>query len=443
MSTLSNAPPRDGSQRSASDSDTARLRQGLSNEWHARPLMMMAAPMRCSHLVCLRGDLSLAQRRRAFAGYCRAQGESEPNPQSRHHSIQAGNCLVKWEGHTEADAYTLLVPGNGEPPFSAPALDFLDQAMRADLESMRFVGLHVEVLPDEGLTLEERSKRVRSLLGASQIYGGSFSDGLGELWSSFRLDAQGFLRIVITDFGLGEARLARYLQRILEIESYRMLAMLALPTAREVMATLGELEPDLDDVMAELSHGDADPAQERQLARITRIAARVEHVAATHAYRFAAARAYSGIVDRRLAELAEERNGAVSRYSTFLIKTLQPAMRTCEAAERRTQELAQRITRATQLLDSMVDMDQKKQNQAILESMAERASLQLRLQQSVEGFSIFAITYYAVGLLGYLLKSAKEAGLPADADLLTGLSAPFVLAFVWLSVRRVKHKLKH
>jgi len=422
--------------------DLAQLRVALSNEWHARPLMVMPSPLRCSHLICLRGPTSLGERRDIFAAFCRDQGQSEPNAQSRHHSIQVGNCLVKWEGHSEADAYTLLVPGNGEPPFSTPAIDFLDRGIRAELEAARFIGIHIEVLPDTGHPIEDRLARVRSLLGASQVYGGSFSDGLGELWSSFRLDAQGYLRLVVTDFGLGEARLSRYLQRILEIEGYRLLAMMGLPPAREVMATLGSLELELDDVMAELSHHDADPAQERQLEHITRIAARVEHVAAVHAYRFAAARAYSGIVDRRLTELAEERNGATSRYTTFLTKTLQPAMRTCEAVERRTQELAQRITRATQLLDSMVDMDQKKQNKAILEGMAERASLQLRLQQSVEGFSIVAITYYAVGLLGYLFKSGKEFGLPLDPGLATGVSAPLVLAVVWLSVRRVKKSLK-
>lgn len=422
--------------------EPAALRVALSNEWHARPLLIMPSPLRCSHLVCLRGSASLNERRDDFAAFCRAQGQSEPNAQSRHHSIQVGNCLLKWEGHTEADAYTLLVPGNGEPPFSAPALDFLESEFRSGLDRSRFVGIHAEVIPANGEDLDGRIARIRSLLGATEIYGGSFADGAGEIWSSFRLDGEGFQRLVVTDKGLGDGQLSRYLQRIVEIESYRLLSMMALPTAREVMATLGQLEMELDNVMAKLSHHDADPAQERQLEHITRIAARVEHVAAVHAYRFAAARAYSGIVDRRLTELAEARVGVASRYTTFMTKTLQPAMRTCEAAERRTQELAQRITRATQLLDSMVDMDQKKQNQAILESMAERASLQLRLQQSVEGFSIFAITYYAVGLLGYGLKSAKAMGLALDPGLLTGLSAPLVLAVVWLSVHSVKRRLK-
>jgi uncharacterized membrane-anchored protein len=218
--------------------------------------------------------------------------------------------------------------------------------------------------------------------------------------------------------------------------------MLALPVAREVMGQLGKLEPELDAIMSQLTVSDDEAAREAQLQRLTSLAARVEHIVAANAYRFAAARAYAGIVERRLEEVEEKKAGAAGRYTSFLLKSLLPAMRTCDAAERRTHELAQRVTRATQLLDSMVDMVQQKQNQAILAGMAERSAMQLRLQQSVEGFSIFAISYYGVGLIGYLLKSGKSLGLPLNPDLLTGLSAPLILAVVWLSVRSVKRHLQ-
>jgi uncharacterized membrane-anchored protein len=426
----------------ASAAELAKVRVALSNEWHARPMMAMPSPLRCSHLVSLRGDASLEQRRGQFADFCASQGQSSPGENSRHHSVKVGNCLVKWEGHTEADSYTLLVSGNAEPPFATPALAFLDADMRKQLMDGLFLGVHVEIIPCSEVSGEDRLPRMRSLLGSNEIYGGSLAEGKGELWSTFRLDADGFLRVAIMDCKLGEARLSRLLQRVLELETYRMLAMLGLPAAREVMGILGELEPALDEVVEQIANRDEDPALERLLERITRIAAKVEHVAAVHAYRFAASRAYNGIVDRRLSELGETQKGSAPRYTAFLQKTLTPAMRTCDAAEHRTQELAQRVTRATQLLDSMVDMDRKKQNQAILEGMAERANLQLRLQQSVEGFSIFAITYYAVGLLGYLLKSGKTLGLHVNPDLLTGISAPLVLALVWLSVRSVKRRLK-
>lgn len=417
------------------------LRVGLSNEWHARPQLTMPSPLRCSHVLCLRGTDTVEDSRRAFGDFCLQQGQTGPGSDSRHHSVQIGTCLSKWEGHTEADSYTFMVAGNGEPPFSADALDFLDAELKEQLLQRLFVGVHLEVLKAGESAPGSDLQRIRGLLGSESHYGGSIADGRGEIWSSFRLDAAGFTRVLIMDRGLGEARLSRYLQRVLELESYRMLAMLALPKAREVMGQLSKLEPELDTVMSQLAVSSDEGIQESQLHTLSGLAARVEHIVAANAYRFAAARAYAGIVERRIGELDEQQAGAAPRYSTFLSKSLFPAMRTCDAAERRTHELAQRVTRATQLLNSMVDMVQKKQNQEILESMDERATLQLRLQQSVEGFSIFAISYYAVGLLGYLLKSGKVLGLHADPELFTGLSAPVILAVVWLSVRSVKRKL--
>jgi uncharacterized membrane-anchored protein len=418
------------------------LRNALSNEWHARPQLGLPAPLRGSHVVCLRGKASVRDSRAAFGDFCRDAGQAGPGKGSRHHSVQIGACLTKWEGHTEADSFTMLVSGNGEPPFSTTALDFLDTALREQLLDNLFVGVHLEVLQGAESDSGSHRQRLRGLLGTEALYGGTFADERGEIWSSFRLDASGFIRLLIIDRGLGEARLSRFMQRLLELESYRMLAMLALPRAREVMVQLSELEPELDAVMSQLAESSDEAKQEEQLRTLSGLAARVEHIVAANAYRFAAARAYTGIVERRIAELREEEVGAAPRYSTFLLKSLLPAMRTCDAAEQRTHELAQRVTRATQLLNSMVDMVQSKQNQEILEGMAERATLQLRLQQSVEGFSIFAITYYAVGLLGYLLKSTKLLGLKADPELLTGLAAPLILAVVWLSVRSVKKRLR-
>lgn len=440
---MNDRPEAAGDRAGAPTSRAQPQRVALSNEWHARPQLGLPAPLRCTHAVCLRDGGSVAASRERFTAFCRAHGQSAPGDDSRHHSVRIGACLMKWEGHTEADSYTLLVAGNGEPPFAATALDFLDTQARERLLRRLFAGVHVEVLCGDGRAPDEHMQRLRNLLGSDEIHGGGIADGEGELWSSFRLDAGGFQRLIIVDRGMGDARLSRHLQRALETEAYRMLAMLALPRARAVMGQLNELEPQLDRLMSQLAGGSDEPAQEQQLRELTVLAARIEHIVAANAYRFAAARAYTGIVERRLNELDEAKLGPAPRYGSFLLKSLLPAMRTCDAAERRTHDLAQRITRATQLLDSMVDVERKKQNQAILESMAERANLQLRLQQSVEGFSIFAISYYAVGLVAYLLKAAKSLGAALNPELLTGLSAPLILAGVWLSVRRVRKRLGH
>jgi uncharacterized membrane-anchored protein len=74
--------------------------------------------------------------------------------------------------------------------------------------------------------------------------------------------------------------------------------------------------------------------------------------------------------------------------------------------------------------------------------MNRRARLQLHLQQTVEGFSVAAITYYAVGLLSLVFKGLAAAGAPIDEDLATGLSVlPVVLIVAW-GVRRIRKAIQ-
>ena len=50
-----------------------------------------------------------------------------------------------------------------------------------------------------------------------------------------------------------------------------------------------------------------------------------------------------------------------------------------------------------------------------------------------------AVSYYVVGLIGYVFKALKEAGrLPVDPNLATGLSVPLVLLLVYAVVRRIR-----
>ena len=425
-----------------SDLDTLSAeRVELVNEWHARPNVTLPPPLRCTHLVNLRGGQSATECHADFVSFCNEQGQSPPGPGGRHHVVEVGSCLIKWENHTEATSHTVLVTGNGQPPFSESALDFVPQNKRRQLLERMFIGVQVEVLRNTSARDGNGFELAQSLLGNSAIYGGWMAGHSAEVWSAFCLDARGFVRLVILDHGLNEERLGRLLQRLLDLETYRMLAMKALPEARAVMASLEQLEPELDRVMRELSVNYDESAQEDALHQITGIAARVEQIASAHASRFAGARAYLGIVEHRVAEVKEEPLDNHQRYTHFLLKSLLPAMRTCDAAERRTHELAERVTRAANLLSTMVDMEQTRQSHSILNSVAERARLQLRLQQAVEGFSIFAITYYAVGLLNYALKSANAAGLRVDSELLTGLAAPLVFALVYASVRSVRRRL--
>jgi uncharacterized membrane-anchored protein len=73
--------------------------------------------------------------------------------------------------------------------------------------------------------------------------------------------------------------------------------------------------------------------------------------------------------------------------------------------------------------------------------MDRRARLQLRLQQTVEGLSVAAISYYALGLLGYMFRAVSVWNPRFAPELATGIAAPFVFVLVWLTLRRMRTKM--
>ncbi len=96
------------------------------------------------------------------------------------------------------------------------------------------------------------------------------------------------------------------------------------------------------------------------------------------------------------------------------------------------------------MLRTGIQFELQHQNRDLLRSMDERASMQLRLQQTVEGLSVAAISYYVIGLISYLGKGIKDAGLlpkPLTPEFLTAISVPLVVGFIFLAMRRVHHKL--
>lgn len=411
----------------------------LNNEWHARPVANMATPCRCTHQVFRRSD-SAADSRTRFAELCTRYGGASPSEGSSQHMAHLGPALMKWEGHTEADSVTVLIPGRANPLFSETASAFVPQDLSTAFGTDVLCGVHVEVLKQDPESMDMEA--IRAALGSNELYGGPIADGSASLWSSFHLDGEGYSRIVIVDHSLPQRAVGRYIQRVIESESYRLQAMGSLPLARETMVALTALEDELEPLMDQLSHADDSTDHEALLTRLSNMAARIEHLAAASSYRFAAARAYSRIVEQRLKELREERRLAQPRYSMFLLRSLQPAMRTCEAAERRIEELAERVARATNLLNSLVDMTQTRQTNTLIEAMSRNAAVQARLQEAVEGFSTFVISYYALGLLGYMLAGLNGAGvLPVEPKMIVAVSAPIVLLTVWLVTRWTRRKL--
>ncbi|WP_137938954.1 DUF3422 domain-containing protein [Chitinivorax sp. B] len=274
----------------------------------------------------------------------------------------------------------------------------------------------------------------------NDLIGAQIGEGAGIVFTDCRIHGDGFSRYLLADIHMGPRQAGRMLQRLFDIDTYRMMAMLGLPLAKQLSPTLQAADAELSALTDQLE--DISPNDEPALLdRLTELAAKVERALSTSDYRFSASRAYYGIVERRIGELREGRLPGMQPFREFMERRLAPAMQTCDSVERRQRMLAERVNRAASLLRTRVDITREQQNQALLASMDKRAQLQLRLQETVEGLSIAAITYYVVGLVGYLVKGAKAAGWPIHPELVTALAIPVTALGVALGLRQMRKAL--
>ena len=215
-----------------------------------------------------------------------------------------------------------------------------------------------------------------------------------------------------------------------------------MPVAQGLTPWLGQAERELAAVSASLV--DASEANEPALLdQLTRLEAQIESRESEHHFRFTAAEAYHGLVQRRIEELREVRIDGVQNFEEFTERRLAPAMNTCRSVWARLESLSQRVARATQLLSTRVDISRERQNQQLLESMNRRSAAQLRLQQTVEGLSVAAITYYIVGLVGYAAKGLQAAGVHVSVEVATAVSIPLVALAVAYGVRHARKIVSH
>jgi uncharacterized membrane-anchored protein len=305
----------------------------------------------------------------------------------------------------------------------------------AALAGETMVATHVAILKLDG-TLPDAEGLAARYFDGNALIASEVGDRAAVALTDFRVRPDGFGRLMIYDRTLTPRQMGRMLQRLLEIDAYRMMALLALPVARELGPFLAACEAELNAITSALT-GASEADEPALLERLTHLEAAIESRIAGNDFRFSAAAAYYGLVQQRIGELRETRITGLQTFGEFIERRLAPAMNTCRTMDGRQESLSARAARANELLATRVDISHERQNQRLLESMDRRASVQLRLQTTVEGLSVAAVTYYAAGLVGYLAKGMKAAGLHVDAELATGISIPIIAAVTALGVSRV------
>jgi uncharacterized membrane-anchored protein len=414
-------------------------RFALAEEVHARPPEPLPTPARASYLAVLVEPDARAAEAALLARLCERFAVPPPGREATHFSARLGPLRLKWERHGEFSSWTLIAPGAESAPFAEPATQLLPEGWLRALPGQTLMAAHA-VLAEAPASPPGEAELARHFED-HLVVGGAVADGDALAYTDFKIHADGCSRFLLLGRGLTPRAAGQIVQRLFEIEAYRMMALLALPVARRQGPRIVAIEKSLavltDGIAREMSAAD-----ETLLHELTRLAAEVESGLAASQFRFGACRAYAELVRTRIAELREERLEGLPTIGAFMARRFEPAVATCLTVSARMHDLSERVAQASALLSTRVDIARERQNQALLASMDRRAKLQLRLQQTVEGLSVAAIAYYVVGLLGYVAKGAKAGGLPLNADLVAAIAVPVVAGLALFAVRRARRHIR-
>ncbi len=418
------------------------LRYATVNELHARPFPALEVPS-TAHYVAIKEPVQAHNRDRdADQAHLLAildrHGSPHPQPGATHFQGPIGRAELKWESHTEFVTYSAFTKGLSARAFDPADAEVLPEDWLLQAPGKRMVSLliRVEAMPDSD---ERLLARIEDWFVPESLAIAKVVDGAAVVAGDFRIDPAGHMRFaVFVQPGTGPRRVGRIVQRLCEIETYRAMAMLGLMRCRTLVARLNALDPKLAALVSGLDR--VEPASEAALHELLSISAELESLAVQFSFRFGATAAYEAIVTQRIEALREQRIGGRQSFGEFMARRFDPAMRTVRSTEGRLKAMAERAERAAELLRTRVDVERSAQNQRLLESMDRRADLALRLQHTVEGLSVVAISYYAVSLAAYLAAPLAHAAGIAKEGLLALLVLP-VIGLVWLMIRRIRNHL--
>jgi uncharacterized membrane-anchored protein len=413
----------------------------LHNEVHARAPFNLTLPIRASHLALVLSNEEKTQERQHLLTLCERFGITPPEKNADHFSATFSSFQIRWEQHGEFSTYSFYVHDTPKDPFTDAALKNVPIDWISQLTGQVIVAVHAAILSATDINYVGGAIDLASLssyFAGNSVIGSKVTGGAASVFTDFRIHVDGFSRFLIINEDLRAEQAGRLLQRLFEIEVYRVMALLAFPIARELYPALNKSDRQLYKITNAMTLPDNNDAA--LLDELTTLAAEVENYISSNHFRFAAASAYYQLVEQRVNDIREVRIQGIQTLGEFIKRRMEPAINTCESISYRFTSLSERVSNASQLLRTRVDIIIERQNQGLLTSMALRAKMQLRMQQMVEGISMVAITYYAASLIGKIIEALHIVGWKINPGIVEGLSIPFIFIIIAISTKRI-HKI--
>lgn len=410
-------------------------RAAIMEEVHARPVEIIDDFCRLRRLVVVMpaqagAMMSVFNR---FTEFCSQQGVEVPAATSRQHSFNTATRHVTWEFHTEFVTVTWRSAPDDKENWPG------DIGLETLGDGLLIGAMRLDVIADS--TIPEYLVPGFNL---ASLCLADVENGKAQVATDFVPDADRYTRFELAAGGLSVLRRSIIVRRLLEIETYRTMALLGLPLARAANPELRTVEIELTELVERLSEATTAETVQTALTQLHALSVRSGQLSERLGYRFAAGHAYGDVLRMRLGGIRENSTTRGSTLTHYISNRVDPGLATCAAMEKRLAVLSDKIERAIGMLNVRIGVDMQVQNSAVLDSIARTGRSQFLLQRTVEGLSTIAISYYLLGIVGYALAGPLEVA-HWNKTMALSIAAPFVLLFVWLMVRAIRksHEPKH
>ena len=423
--------------------DASDLRQSLSEELHARAFYDFDGAGRFIRFVYLVGNDDSAVLN-YVNDYLRSRALLPVQAAEKFYRVELDGFALRVERHTEfltisfVEKGLKVQTGISKDAFREASLPHMPFAWARNAPAALFHAIWVEVGGRPSTKLQQSD--MLQVLDSRAVASNNFSDAAAQVHFAFDIDSAGYSRVVVFNKSIEAIRMGRIVQRIVEVETYRLLSLLGMATVKAYSTRLTDIEEVLNGLTNDLANEIKKPdGQVQQLLTVlSSQAADVEDIYSRTSYRLSATKAYLGILTGRLERMQFTRLSGFQGVRGFLDRRMTPAMDSCTAFSERLASLSQRINRAGALLRTQTELVIQRQNRDLLQSMDQRAKHQLRLQQTVERLSIAAVTYYGVGLVGYIAVSLPIDQWGLSLSYIKAGAVPIIALAVWMAIRKVK-----
>jgi len=415
------------------------LQESLISELHNRPFPVVKVPAQVSSLVVLhstshRDELShlkrLAERRQVQL----------PGDDADCYYQSFGDFELRWERHNEFSTYSVIRQNHPTQKFCENLFSLLDEDWIEGVEGEIIAANHIELRAgtEQSITRADAEK----LFAGQRLIGSKVYDGLATIWTPLQVGEDNFIRTLVVDEGMDLAQAGRVIRNLLEIAAYRSMTLLALPIARRLMPEVRSLEQQLVETNNKLNTLVSMDDEQNLMNELIAEATQLEKIVADHNFRFSATEAYYKLTESRLDMLREQKMPAIRTLKQFHVRRFIPAFNTCMSVVKRKENLSKRISRTSELLHLRLQLSLETQNQELLTSMDRRSGLQLRLQKTVEGLSVIAMTYYSISIIKLLIQPLPiQDYLPISHGTLLALATPVVFAAAVMVTVRIRRRL--